>query len=51
MINYEKLYFHLFNEITDALKEIENQNFGNASVILKEAQMSTESLYVDDINE
>ena len=30
MANYEKMYSTLFNAITDALEQIEQQNFGSA---------------------
>lgn len=48
MDNYEKMYFVLFNAITDALNEIENHNFGNATIILKEAQMNCEDVYIGE---
>ena len=44
---YQKMYTTLFNRVTDALKEIEGLNFGNAAEILKEAQKKTEEMYVE----
>ena len=46
MVDYRKLYFILFNSITDALVEMEALNFGNASNLLKKAQISSESMYI-----
>ena len=34
MANYEKMYSTLFNAITDALEQIEQQNFGSAKDLL-----------------
>ena len=33
MANYEKMYSTLFNAITDALEQIEQQNFGSAKAV------------------
>ena len=44
---YEKLYFHLFNAVTDALIHMENRNYGLAEQCLKEAQQGAEEIYVD----
>lgn len=38
MPDYEKMYFRLFNRVTDALAELERLNFGAAAEILKAAQ-------------
>lgn len=48
MIDYEKMYFVLFNAITDALNEIDNLNFGSATIILREAQMNCEEVYIGE---
>ena len=34
MPDYEKMYHLLFNAITDALEQIEQQNFGSAKDLL-----------------
>ena len=38
MPDYEKMYHLLFNAITDALEQIEQQNFGSAKDLLIAAQ-------------
>ena len=44
---YRKLYLRLFNEVTDALREIEAWNFGLAAEKLKKAQQQTEKIYIE----
>ena len=44
---YKKMYFHLFNSITDALAALERQNFGAAAEILRQAQIDSEEIYLD----
>ena len=44
---YKNLYFHLFNQITDALEEMEKQNFGQARDILIRAQQEAEETYLN----
>ena len=46
MENYQKMYFLLFNAITDALAQIEDQNYGDAKDILIAAQQKAEELYI-----
>lgn len=46
MVDFAKLYFTLFNRVTDALTELDNANYGNAKNILIEAQQTTEELYL-----
>ena len=48
MPDYEKLYHLLFNAITDALEEIENQNYGEAAELLRKAQSDAEEVYIGD---
>ena len=50
-MDYKKLYFHLFNTITDALQAIEQQNYGQASHLLITAQQETEEMYMDEDDE
>ena len=44
---YKKLYFTLFNAITDALDAMKEQNFGTAQNILRAAQQKAEDIYLD----
>ena len=44
---YKKMYFHLFNAITDALRMIETQDYSRAQIILMLAQQQTEELYIE----
>ena len=45
-MNYEKLYHLLFNAITDALEQMEKQNFGTAKETLIAAQQKAEEIYI-----
>ena len=44
---YKNLYFHLFNQITDALEAMEKQNYGEARDILMRAQQEAEERYLN----
>ena len=46
MANYDKMYSLLFNAITDALEQIEQQNFGSAKDLLIAAQQKAEEIYI-----
>ena len=46
MANYEKMYSTLFNAITDALEQIEQQNYGSAKDLLIAAQQKAEEIYI-----
>ena len=46
MPDYEKMYHLLFNAITDALEQIEQQNFGSAKGLLIAAQQEAEEIYM-----
>ena len=46
MENYQKMYSLLFNAITDALAQIEQQNYGDAKSTLISAQQKTEEIYI-----
>lgn len=48
MPDYQKMYFHLFNAITDALGQLERQNYGLAAERLKAAQVDGENAYLTD---
>ena len=47
MPDYQKMYLLLFNAITDALKEIEKQNYGEAAELLRKAQAAAEDMYIE----
>ena len=44
---YQKMYSTLFNGVTDALRLMEQQNFGTAHKTLVEMQQKTEEIFVD----
>ena len=45
MEDYTKLYHLLFNAITDALEQIDAQNFGSAKALIS-AQQKAEEIYI-----
>ena len=46
MTDYQKMYLTLFNDITDALAQIEKQNYGDAKSTLIVAQQKAEEMYI-----
>ena len=48
MVNYEKLYYRLFNVLTDAITAIEEGQYTAAVEILKQAQIDAEDLYMQE---
>ncbi len=46
MPDYQEMHFHLFNAITDALMQLERQNYGLATERLKAAQVDGENAYL-----
>lgn len=48
MPDYQEMYFHLFNAITNALGQLERQNYGLAAERLKAAQVDGENAYLTD---
>ena len=48
MINYEKMYYILFNAITDALRLMETEQYADAAICLAAAQCQTEELYMEE---
>ena len=46
MENYQKMYSTLFNANTDALAQIEKQNYGDARSTLIAAQQKAEEMYI-----
>ena len=47
MTDYKKMYFILFNAITDASRLIEKGEYTSAKDILDNAQITTEELYIE----
>lgn len=45
---YEKMYYHLFNAVTDALKALEEQNYGQAKSLLEQTQQEGENIYLGE---
>lgn len=48
---YRKMYYTLFNAITDALEAMEQQNYGQARALLIAAQQQSEEIYLDSEEE
>jgi len=48
MTDYKKLYYKLFNAVTDALEALEQLNVGQAKELLLRAQQETEELYLSE---
>ena len=46
MTDYQKMYTSLFNAITDALEQMEKQNYGTAKETLIAAQQQAEEIYI-----
>ena len=46
-MDYQPLYTHLFNSITDALAQMQEQNYGLASETLMQAQRNAEAMYLE----
>ena len=44
---YQQMYTLLFNAVTDALSQIDAQNYGLAAEILKRAQQEAEDRFLD----
>ena len=47
MADYKKMYYRLFNRVTDALCELEKNKYETARELLKEAQRETEEMYIE----
>ena len=47
MLSFQKMYYHLFNAITDALREIEAHDGARAAEILIAAQQWGENTYME----
>lgn len=46
MEEYKKMYLLLFSAITDALEQMEKQNYGTAKDLLIAAQQKAEEIYI-----
>ena len=47
-MDYKKLYYHLFNAVTDAIQAMEQQNYGQAIALLIVAQQEAEEMYISE---
>lgn len=50
-MNYQKLYTCLFNGITDAIEQLDQQNYGLARELLVAAQQQAEEQYLAEEEE
>ena len=48
MTLYQELYSLMFNAVTDAIAQMEKQNYGNAKEILVRAQVNAEERYLQE---
>lgn len=48
MSSYEKMYLHLFNEVSTAIGEIERCNYGTAAERLLHAQLVCEEMFMQN---
>ena len=46
-MDYKKLYHLLFNAITDALEQLDAQNYGVVKETLISAQQKADEIYID----
>lgn len=46
MSEFKKLYFELFNELSDVIDELEKQNYGFAKEKIMRAQCRAEEAYI-----
>ena len=51
MLNFEKMYFHLFNEVSAAIDEMNHCNYGAASERLIHAQLVCEEMFLQEDDE
>ena len=47
VLMYQKMYYQLFNALTDALQAMEEQNYGIAREIMKKAQQAAEEMFLE----
>lgn len=43
---YEKMYYKLFNAVTDAMEPMEQQKYQEALTLLEQASRDTEEIYI-----
>ena len=48
-MDFQKMYTTLFNAITDALEQLDAQNYGEAKETLISAQQKAEDIYIDSV--
>lgn len=48
---YKKMYYHLFNAVSDALEALAQKNYGQAETLLKTAQQASEEVYLSQNGE
>ena len=46
-MDYQKMYYIMFNAVTDAVRMIEKQNYGLAGEVLQAAQKLCEEVYIE----
>ena len=51
MDGYKKVYFFLFNKISDAILALEQQNYGQARKLLMDGQAQAEELCLEIASE
>ena len=51
MQSFDRMYFHLFNAVTDAISDIESCCFESAKARLIAAQQETEEMYIADASD
>ena len=44
---YKKMYYTLFNAITDAIEQLERQEFQQAIMTLEQTQHKTEDIFIE----
>lgn len=50
-MDYKKLYYHLFNVVTDSITAIREQNYGIAQKMLMQGQLECEEIYLQAEND
>ena len=50
-MDYQKMYYIMFNAVTDAVRMIEKQNYGLAGEVLQAAQKLCEEVYIEACEE
>jgi len=48
MPDYQKMYYRLFNKLTDILEYIEKGDYAKAETAIVNAQAATEEMYIQD---